>query len=419
MHLTKSFVYKPSAKEKIILDCLAYASTKLWNIGNYEKKNYKELGLSSFPNWYDQKKSLKNNFWYKNLPSQTAQDVLDKLHKSWKSFFKLRETKGIINPQPPRFKKKTSLSNFRYLNNGFTLLEDNKLKFSIPKQLKVYLKEKHNIDDNFLLLKMKCFSNINNIKTIEFKPLNNGKYKINAVYQIEEPQYIKNNNKYLSIDLGIKNLFTCYDNIGHSFIVSGSKYLNINYYYNKKIAYYQSIAYKQQIAKGSKYGKDTKRIKKLYDSKAKQLNYYLHCATKHIQDYCKSNNISTVLIGDIKNIRNNKNLGNVNNQKLHSLPYDRIYSLLEYKLKVIGIKLIKVKESYSSQCCPTTPIVSKEYATKTKRVNRGLFISERIKYNADSVGAYNILRLYEQKEGITIPKILKGLSNPLRLNVAV
>ena len=63
--------------------------------------------------------------------------------------------------------------------------------------------------------------------------------------------------------------------------------------------------------------------------------------------------------------------------------------------------------------------MSKEYATKKNRVKRGLFISNRVKYNADSVGAYNILRLYEQTIKKEIPKVLKGLSNPQRINVSV
>lgn len=35
---------------------MGYAAYKLWNVGNYEKLNYKKLGMATFPNWYDQKK---------------------------------------------------------------------------------------------------------------------------------------------------------------------------------------------------------------------------------------------------------------------------------------------------------------------------------------------------------------------------
>lgn len=94
-------------------------------------------------------------------------------------------------------------------------------------------------------------------------------------------------------------------------------------------------------------------------------------------NYCKANDIHTVIIGDITNIRRNKNLGKVTNQKLHA------------------------------------PQVTKEYAKKCNRTNRGLYKDQLSVYNADAVGAYNIMRKYfagcdkEKKISVT------GLSSPL------
>lgn len=420
MHLTKKIIYQPTELELNILNSFAFSSAKLWNIANYEKKNYKSLGFIKFPDWYDRKKRLKNEFWYKNLPSQTAQDVLDKLQKSWKSFFELNKSKGIKNPKPPRFKGKNDLFNFTFLNNGFERVNDNTINFTISKQQKEYLKDKYSFDSKYLSLKINNFSTIKgNIKTIEFKPLKDKKYQINVVYEMEDIKLKEENGKYLSIDIGISNLFTCYDNVGKSFIVSGSKYLEISHYFNKKISHLQSIANSQQVASGLKYPKSTKLIDKLYKKKQLQLNHYFHCVTKEIVKYCTKNNINKVVIGDIKNIREKATLGKINNQKFHSLPYDKIYNLLTYKLRKEGIELIKIKENYSSQVSPLAPEVSKKYATKNKRKHRGLYIDKMILFNADSVGAFNILRLYEQKrrKGLIMP--IKGLSSPYKIYVAV
>lgn len=420
MHLTKKIIYKPTELELNILNSFAFSTAKLWNIANYEKKNYKALGFTKFPDWYDQKKRLKNKFWYKNLPSQTAQDVLDKLQKSWKSFFELNKSKGIKNPKPPRFKGKNDLFNFTFLNNGFEKVNDNTINFTISKQQKDYLKAKYSFNSKYLSLKINSFSTIKgNIKTIEFKPLKDKKYQINVVYEIEDIKLKEDNGKYLSIDIGISNLFTCYDNKGKSFIVSGSKYLEISHYFNKKISHLQSIANSQQIASGLKYPKSTKQIDKLYKKKQLQLNHYFHCVTKEIVKYCTKNNINKVVIGDIKNIRVKATLGKINNQKVHSLPYDKIYNLLTYKLRKEGIELIKIKENYSSQVSPLAPEVSKKYATKNKRKHRGLYIDKMTLFNADSVGAFNILRLYKQKgkKGLIMP--IKGLSSPYKIYVAV
>lgn len=405
----------PNKKEKLILDALSYSASKLWNIANYEKRNYKDLGLASFPDWYDQKKRLKNEFWYKNLPSQTAQEVLNTLHQSWKSFFTLNKTKGIKNPNPPKFKHKNIT--FKYLNNGFLKMEDGSIRLSLPKQLKTYLKSEHNIDDNFLFLKTKRFLDINAIKQIQLTPLNDNKYEVILIYEVEDTKKLVDNGNYLSIDLGIKNLLTCYDNKGHSFIISGNRYLNTNYYYHKKIAYYQAISDKQQNAKGVEYPKKSKRVLALYKKKNDIINDIVHKATRYVADYCKDNHINTVVIGDITNIRDNNSLGKKTNQAFHSLPFDKIFNKLKYKLDRYGISLIKQKESYSSQCSPDSLNVSKDHAKKSNRKHRGLYVNGSTIYNADAVGAYNILRLYKQESKNEIKHLLKGLSNPLKVAV--
>jgi len=415
MLLSIKQTFVPNEKERIILGCLSYASFKLWNIANYEKKNYKTLGLSSFPNWYEQKRNLKDNFWYKNLPSQTAQEVLNTLQQGWNSFFKLKKTKGILNPRPPKFKHKNT--GFKYLNNGFSQTDNGAFRFSIPKQLKLYLKDKYAIDDNYFFLKTKRFSDIKNIKQIEFIPLSKEKYEVIFIYEVEDVSILPDNGNYLSIDIGIKNLFTGYDNYGETFIISGNRYLNTSYYYNKKIAYYQSISDGQQSAEGIKYPKKSERVLRLYEKRNNCITDIIHKSTHYIANYCKENKINTVVIGDITNIREGNSLGSKNNQVFHALPYKKIYDTLEYKLKLNGIKLIKQKESYSSQCSPDSEKVSKKYAKKSNRKYRGLYVNKNTIYNADCVGAYNILRLYAQtiKENILYP--LNGLSNPTKVTV--
>ena len=89
MLLTYKFEVKVNDSLSIILGHLSYASSKLFNVGNYERKEYKSLGFDSMSDWYNQKKRLKDNIWYKSLPSQTAQEVLKRLDESWKSYLTL------------------------------------------------------------------------------------------------------------------------------------------------------------------------------------------------------------------------------------------------------------------------------------------------------------------------------------------
>ena len=88
-----------------IIGHMCYAASKLWNICNYERHHYKELGLEKYPDWYYQKKAHKGNLWYKQLPSQTAQETCKQLDKAWRSFYVLKKTGGIKDPNPPHFKQ--------------------------------------------------------------------------------------------------------------------------------------------------------------------------------------------------------------------------------------------------------------------------------------------------------------------------
>ena len=65
-----------------IIGHMCYAASKLWNICNYERHHYKELGLAKYPDWYYQKKAHKGNLWYRQLPSQTAQETCKQLDKA-------------------------------------------------------------------------------------------------------------------------------------------------------------------------------------------------------------------------------------------------------------------------------------------------------------------------------------------------
>lgn len=386
---------------------MGYAAFKLWNVANYEKRNYKELGMSQYPNWYDQKKRLKENFFYKNLPSQTAQDVLQQLEEAWKSFFMLLKSKGVENPNPPRFRKKKM--DITFLKDAIRQ-EEGKIRLTIPKQLKTYLKSQE-VDANYLYLKTKRFSDIH-IKEIQIK-FDEKRYTAIAVYEEAEVPIQEDNGHYLAIDMGLKNTLTCYDSEGKTFLINGL--LNTTHYFDKQIAGYQGISDRQQSSIGIKYPKKSKKVRFLYRKKKNKVTDFIHKTTRYVAEYCLAEHITTVVIGDMKGIRKENNLGRIN-QQLHSFPYEQIFQKLEYKLKRYGIRMIRQKESYSSQCSPKSDKVGKAFAQKHNRKYRGLYVDGTDIYNADCVGAYNILRLYLQKKKLPFPEAV-GLNCPQKVFV--
>lgn len=419
MLLSHKTTIKISRNYSNIIGHMCYAAYKLWNVCNYERIHYKELALPvGYPDWYYQKKAHKSDLWYKQLPSQTAQEVCKLLDKSWKSFYALKKTNGIQNPRPPKFKHGPVA--VTYMQNAVVHCPGSEVvRLSVPKKLAEYMKSAYGISDHFIYLENRIFKIADTIKQIKIYPPENNKCRIIIIYEVDDVSQLSDNGKYLSIDLGLHNLMTCYDSsTGETFIV-GRKYLSYCHYFNKEIAKVQSQWAKTQYAHGIKYPKTSNHVRRLFQKKNDTINDYLHKCTRYIVSYCKMHDIHTVVIGDITNIRTDNDLGNVTNQKLHSLPYSKIYIMLSYKLAAEGICFIKQKEPYSSQCSPLMPVVSKNNACKSNRVQRGLYKDGNLSWNADCVGAFNILRLYFQKNKINICLNPLEIMPPYIVKVAV
>lgn len=425
MLLARKLQVEVTEEQHCYFSHMSYAASKLWNLCNYEKYNWKELGLEEFPNWYYQKKKWKNNFWYKLLPSQTAQEVCKVLDKSWKSYNTLTKKKRIKNRKPPS-NKKTPMP-ITYMQNGMKHNGDT-VRLSLPITLKQMVKESNGIDKDFIYLQHKVFNQVSNIKQLMIFPPQNGRCDVVLNYEIEEPKLFPDNGKYLSIDLGIHNLATCFDSANSKTFIVGREYLAINHYFHKEIAKAQSALAKKSIsqdyilddrgdsaesrylAKQPQY--TSKRLKNLYKKRNNSIQDYLHKLTKFITNYCVENEINTVIMGDLTGIKNRiTNRDKKYNQKLHELPYEKIRILLEYKLACKGINFVLQNECYTSQCAPNTPSVERKYANKSNRVQRGLYVSEGNIYNADAVGAYNILRKYCDEHGIKKTFSIKGLTS--------
>lgn len=407
-----SFELNPNNVQAVVLRSLTFASSKLWNVANYEIKHWTKESGKPYPDWYKQKAELKNHYWYKSLPSQSAQEVLKQLHEAWSSFYKLKKTGGIANPQPPKYKH--SNFNVRWLNKGFSM-EDGIIRLSLSKKEKIFLKEKYNININFLFIQIpEEYKNfIGSPKIIEIIPIPKTKrYKVCIIIELPKVVCKEENGTYMSIDLGINNLMTCYLSSGKSYIISGRQLLSINRYFDKKIAYYQSIAYAQQSKAGLKYPKDTRRIQNLYRKRKKQVNHLLHAAAKKVVELAENENVSVIIVGDISHIRDDKDMGHVSNQKFHKWPFKKLLDLLTYKAEDSGIFVEKQEESYTSQCSPYEIEVSEKTARKSNRKHRGLYAANGKLFNADCIGAYNILKKYLQRMGKPVTAVV-GLDTPV------
>lgn len=110
--------------------------------------------------------------------------------------------------------------------------------------------------------------------------------------------------------------------------------------------------------KQSRCTKYSKRWKKLQATKNKfilrverQVRDVRHKATRLVVEFCKTQDVDTVFIGNPDGVRKN-NCGRCHNQRMSQWEYGRDISYLSYKFKMAGISVLTGSERGTSSTCP-------------------------------------------------------------------
>lgn len=363
----------------------------LYVINNYFKETNKYLGYNELY------KEMKDNIHYKSIPAKIAQQTLRLLDKDFRSFFVLlgRKLKGKYSDDvhPPKYKKS---------GDKFILILPNdqvKLKNGILKITKD--------------IKLPFSYELNGvIKQLVIKPIRNDYFTMLIQYEEKiNKKYDLNKENYLSIDLGVNNLCSCFSNVGHSFIMNGKPLKSYNQYYNKRKTDIQSKLKKINDKHWSN------KLSKITLNRSNYINEYFNIVIKRITDYCIENDIGNIVIGYNKEWKKNINIGKSNNQKFMSIPYYLLKRKLEYKCNSLGINFILQEESYTSKCSfLDNEEVKKQEVYKGKRIKRGLFKTfNNVLINADINGASNILKKVVLEVKLT-DEIVVAMVQPVKIS---
>ena len=163
---------------------------------------------------------------------------------------------------------------------------------------------------------------------------------VEIVYERKETDLNLDKGNFLSIDLGLNNLCACVSNVVESFIINGKVAKSVNQWYNKKKAKLMSFV-------GNKG--TSNRIRKITLFRNCWIEDKLHKISRYIVDFCKSNNIGTIIIGLNKGWKNEINIGKRNNQHFVSIPHSKLIDKIVYKANLLGIEVITHEESYTSK----------------------------------------------------------------------
>ena len=412
-----SFKFKPKLTELQlnIIEELSFHTTKLYNIINYDCRE------NGFKSYIEAEKEYKSNWHNQFLHSHTYQQCLKVLEKNWKSYFasikdyKENPDKYKGEPKPPKFKNHTNKKNEIIFTQAGIRVKDNTLMLSLSKPMQ----EKFQVKSlNFSLPTEKLPVNFNALQQIKIKWDNSIKqWYLILIYNKEEENKVTGNN-IISIDLGRDNLATLtFLEDTESYLIDGKVLKSKISYYNKEIARLNSIGMKQ--VGDSKKFKNTKQINKLYAKRDNFVNDYIHKASKKIVDLALQHHCNTIVIGDIKGIKQENDI-----KSFVNMPHQKLVDKIEYKAKLAGLKVVYVKENYTSGCSALDlEEINKSNYDKSRRIVRGLFRSNKgILVNSDVNGSLNILRKYVKDK--CIPKLIQsvmdngGLNTPLRIRVA-
>lgn len=427
----KNQIRNLTAKEFEALKALCRLTKNLYNVGMYTVRQYffTERKHLKYESNYHQCKTNEN---YQLLNTDIGQQTLKVVDRTFNSFFGLL---GLKNKG--RYQPKVSLPHYLPKEGYFPLLipggmatrtdrktgvktrypriavKDGKFRIPMSSEFKktygeVWIDFPERID-------------VNRLKELRIHPKYDARFfEVELIYESEiEPQQVYP-TKALSIDLGVNNLATCISTDGASFIVDGKRIKSLNHWYNKENARLQSEKDKRRI-KGF-----TRKQAQITINRNNRVRDYLNKAARHIVNFCIANLIGKIVVGSNPGIKQEINIGAVNNQNFVQIPFWNFRGKLKALCERYGILYQETEESYTSKASfldrDAIPVYNpdnpQEYKFSGRRIKRGLYKTQHGRLiNADLNGAANILN--KSKHNLDFQQVSRGfLAKPLRVRLA-
>ena len=405
MDSTEKEIIYPTDERFDLIKELCHLSKNLYNASLYDVRQY-YFETKSYRTWQSQRPIFTKNHNpdYYALQSHLAGEVLMQVGRQFISFYNNKSNK---KKRIPKYKDK----------NGYNVVTFPKLAiskqidFDEDKQIYTYTlcKKSYNL---------KIQSTKPNVKMVQFVYVEaNNLIKCFKIYEVEQPELKRDNSRYFSIDPGLNNIVSIYNNIGiRPLLYNGRPIKSINQYYNKTTA-----KLRPELPTNVK---TSKRLKQLSLKRNNKIEYEMHKISTHIINEAVKNNISKIFIGNNKGWKKGIKIGRRNNQNFVNIPYAKLFHQLSYKGLLKGIEVIFTEESYTSKAS----FFDKDYLPKYDESDNHTFSGRRIKrglyrdskgniWNADLNGAANIMRKCSDKAYKGIRKTKELMKRPILITL--
>lgn len=156
----------------------------------------------------------------------------------------------------------------------------------------------------------------------------------------------------VAVDMGEIHPIVAFDGNLNADIYNGREHRSkVRYREKSKASINRKLS---RCKRGSKRWKKLKRAKdKRLSALTAQLRDMRHKITSRFVSACHERRIETIVIGDIKHIRQSIHYGKKSNEKLHQWAFSKIRKMITYKARSVGIKVDFQDEAYTSQTCPS------------------------------------------------------------------
>ncbi|MCO6041771.1 RNA-guided endonuclease InsQ/TnpB family protein [Thermococcus alcaliphilus] len=395
----------PSKEQEKALKELAFISSKIWNRVNYLRR---QEFFDGKPIDFNKSEKIVYEEFKAEIGSATVQQIARKNAEAWRSFFSLLRKKrngelpNWLKPRPPDYLKDNgNRKPLIVLRNDQYKIEDNKLilkglgKF---KRLEVQFKGRIHLKGKQGRLEIK------------YDPIKR-KWYAHVSYTVEERLYGQEwvelprqplGNLSAGIDLGVNNLMAVYVENGESFLVNGRPLKSIAFYWRKRIADYQSKLNKSGA-------KRSRKLSRIHQKAKLQAKHYINTAVRQTIERLYQMGVSRIVVGHPKEITRNSDRGKKQNFILsHVWRFNTVIKRLREVAEEYGIQVLVVNEAFTSKTCP---VCGKPH--ERARFVRGLFKCPEtgLVFNADLVGAFNILKKAVKTITPSLPGLTGGRGN--------